>query len=288
MHSLDVAAFADTVAANVRSLIEQLAYKIEHQQFVSSFSTSCYDTAWLAMVRKPRESPVVLFPESFEYLMNTQNEDGGWPTYASDVDGILNTMAAMLALQKRQTELAIEDRVLTEDIAYRLSKAERYLEAKLMAWDVVSTVHVGFEVLILALLELLKHNGTVFEFPGYQMLMSLNKSKLSGFRPEVLYRTQKTTLIHSLEGFVGKIDFDQVSHHIDEHGSVMASPSATAAYLIHSTRWNNCAESFLGILCLNVSKDYAQCFLPQSRYRQFHEQYPNQLNKAGKWWQIRR
>lgn len=39
-----------------------------------------------------------LFPDSSQYVLDKQLPDGGWESYASDLDGILNTMAALLAI----------------------------------------------------------------------------------------------------------------------------------------------------------------------------------------------
>lgn len=49
----------------------------------------------------------------------------------------------------------------------------------------------------------------------------------------------------SLESLIGKVDFDRVSHHVDEWGSLTGSPSATAAYPMHSSAWNSKAEMHL-------------------------------------------
>lgn len=43
---------------------------------------------------------------------------------------------------------------------------------------------------------------------------------------------------------IGLIDFSRVAHH-KVNGSIIASPSSTAAYLIHTTTWDNEAEDYL-------------------------------------------
>lgn len=40
------------------------------------------------------------------------------------------------------------------------------------------------------------------------------------------------------------IDFDKVAHH-KVHGSMMASPSSTAAYLLNVSNWDDEAEAYL-------------------------------------------
>lgn len=131
------------------------------------------------------------------------------------------------------------------DIKSRVLRAEKCLRAKLQTWDVASAVHVGFEILVPTLLAILEKDDERYEFPGRRMLMDMNRSKLANFHPENLYSQRKTTLIHSLEAFVGKIDFDKVAHHLDQHESMLASPSATAAYLMNCSKWNDSAENYL-------------------------------------------
>ena len=237
----------------VRTLIYGLADRLEGDVF-SSFSPAIYDTAWLAMVQKPSNHPTWLFPECFNYLLQTQNDDGGWSAYASEVDGILNTMVAIIALKKHQREPEALS-YPQEDIERRVSKAEDYIKVTLQKWDVTSTVHVGFEILVPNLLEILEQDNERFDFPGRNELLALNAAKLSGFSPEILYGKHDTTLVHSLEAFVGKINFDKVRHRLDEHGSMMASPSSTAAFLMHSSVWDESAEKYLrDVLALGSGK----------------------------------
>lgn len=52
------------------------------------------------------------------------------------------------------------------------------------------------------------------------------------------------TLTHSLEAFIGKIDFDQIVQH-KVSGSMFGSPSSTAAYLMNASAWDDEAEDYL-------------------------------------------
>lgn len=235
------------VSLDAKTLIAQLADKLENHKAIGSFSTSVYDTAWLAMLTKPDSNGklALLFPSCFLHLLATQTSNGGWPAYASKIDGLLNTMAATLALKMYQRQPELHGQFSPGSIESRIMKAETSLRAQLRTWDVESCVHVGFEILVPSLLAQIEEHTEEFKFPGRKMLMALNKSKLAKFRPEMLYNKQKTTLIHSLEAFVGNIDVDKVIHHLDEYGSMMASPSATAAYLMNCTQWDKAAESYL-------------------------------------------
>ena len=57
-----------------------------------------------------------------------------------------------------------------------------------------------------------------------------------------------TTLPHSMEAFVGLVDFDRVGHHRSEDAGIFGSPAATAAYLINITTWYDRAERYLKIM----------------------------------------
>ncbi|KAL9012772.1 MAG: hypothetical protein Q9180_009076, partial [Flavoplaca navasiana] len=59
-----------------------------------------------------------------------------------------------------------------------------------------------------------------------------------------LYGKNPSTLLYSLEGLIGKIDFDRIAHH-KVQGCMLLSPSSTAAYLMNTSHWDTEAESYL-------------------------------------------
>jgi hypothetical protein len=230
-------------------LVNELTGRLFTPHGISSMSPSIYDTAWVSMIAKPGKfdgKSQWLFPEAFNYLLENQCSDGGWGKNATQTDGLLNTMAAQLSMMKHRDACIAEPGTITliADLDARIKKACHFLQSLFSAWDVESSVHVGFEILIPALLSILEADGPKLNFPGRKSLMALNKKKLSKFDPEILYTNQRTTLIHSLEAFVGLIDFDRVRHHIVS-GSMMASPSSTAAYLMNSSTWDEEAEVYI-------------------------------------------
>jgi hypothetical protein len=91
---------------------------------------------------------------------------------------------------------------------------------------------------------MLEQEGIKFEFPGRRLLMSLNKEKLAKCDSRILYSKIPTTLIHSLEAFVGQVDYNKLQHH-RVRGSMLASPSSTAAYLMNISAWDGEAEEYL-------------------------------------------
>ena len=225
--------------------LSQLAQEEGEFRRFSAFSAAIYDTAWLSMIRKEEHDQVSwLFPECFDYLLDSQTEDGTWATFASQIDGILNTLAALLSMATRSKLGALEP---NEEISlsWRIGKAQSGLQSLLQTWDVDETVHVGFEILVPSLLRQVGLFGICFEFPGQQRLLQLYNLKMEIFKPDLVYSKQQTTLLHSLEAFIGLIDFDSVSHHCNEEVGILGSPAATAAYLLNGTKWDMRAETYL-------------------------------------------
>jgi hypothetical protein len=210
-----------------------------------SMSPSIYDTAWVSMVSKTTTDGITwVFPESFQYILDTQMPDGGWESYSSQVDGILNTAASLMALIKHASaRFHRHPSIVPTDIDSRISSAKGSLSSQLCVWDIKSCNHVGVEILVPALVVMLENEGVELEFPSKQNLMEINREKLHKFRPEWIYASPQTSL-HSLEAFVGKIDFDRVSHH-KTNGSLMGSPASTAVYLMNTTVWDFESECYL-------------------------------------------
>ncbi|KAF3480656.1 ent-kaurene synthase [Arthroderma uncinatum] len=212
---------------------------------VGFMSCAVYDTAWVSMITKDSpEGPQWLFPECFKYLLQTQKEGQGWETAEPGIDGILNTAAALLALVAHSKQRLQLTSPSDEELNRRIKSAIISLKVQLQLWDVESADRVGFEILVPSILRLLECENLTFDFPGRPALMKLNQIKLSKLKPEYLYAKQKSTALHSLEAFVGMIDFDKVSHH-KQSGAFMASPSSTAAYLMYSSSWDDEAEEYL-------------------------------------------
>ncbi|MCJ1351567.1 MAG: hypothetical protein MMC33_001551 [Icmadophila ericetorum] len=197
------------------------------------------------MVQKKEHGEVSwLFPECFDYLLDSQQDDGTWTCYASHVDGILNTLAALLSLAKhsRLTQVGPHEEI---SMFWRIDKARSGLQALLQTWNVDETVHVGFEILVPSLLRQVELLGIHLEFPGCERLLQLYTRKMENLKPALLYSKKQTTLLHSLEAFVGLIEFDNVSHHCSKEVGILGSPAATAAYLMNASQWDERAEMYL-------------------------------------------
>lgn len=208
---------------------------------LGTMSPSIYDTAWVSLVsRNINGQSHWVFPESFGYIYNAQAGDGSWPGDGSTTDAVINTLACLLSLFRHKRTWPANE---TVDVVTRIDKAIAFLHDKLPELDVLATERIAFEVVVPSLLDMLEKEGIKFDFPQLGILRALNQKKLAKINFEMIYATH-TTLLHSLEAFVGKLDFDRVAH-LKRGGNLMASPSSTAAYLMSASTWDEEAEQYL-------------------------------------------
>ena len=212
---------------------------------MGSMTISIYDTAWISMISKRTgDHQQWLFPESFHFILNHQDPSGGWCTELTEIDGILSTMAALLALRKHiESPLQLEKKTI-DDASGKIPQAISFLQKTLHKWDVPGTNHVGFELLVPAMLEMLDQEGISFDFAGRRQLLQVRDEKLAKFKIEMLYSKIPNPAIHSLEAFIGKLDFDRMCHH-KSFGSMMASPASTAAFLMQASKWDDESEAYI-------------------------------------------
>ncbi|ORY11849.1 hypothetical protein BCR34DRAFT_483610 [Clohesyomyces aquaticus] len=224
----------ETTASN---LIRSLSIGLQGPNGLGSFSPSVYDTAWLSMVARNGD---FIFPQCFQYLLDTQKEDGSWQSYATPLDGILNTMIGLVALLTKSKSLQVPDLTLIS----RASRAEAALREMVQDWEISSCDQVGFEIIVPALLRLLEAQGIKIEFPGRDVLLKMAACKMSKLKP-LLSGNTPSTLLHSLESFAGILDYSAAKHHRSTYGAMLASPASTAAYLMYAPEWDDKAEQYL-------------------------------------------
>ncbi|KAG6175593.1 hypothetical protein E4U27_006053 [Claviceps purpurea] len=246
-----VASNDDDLTAWAKALMTR-AFSSYHTYYgLCTASCQVYDTAWVAMISKTEDDVKKwLFPECFYYLLKTQSPDGSWGILkTTQTAGILDTSAALLALLRHAKEPLQLMAVSPNDISQRIERGFASLQLQLSQWDdVEKSNHIGVELIVPALFSYLQRESEkgslVLDFPCKKTLECMHKEKMSQFNLSTLYAQRPSSALHSLEAFLGELDFDRVSHHM-YHGSMMASPSSTAAYLIGASQWSDEAESYL-------------------------------------------
>ena len=219
-------------------------------------SHSIYNTAWVSMVHKSVDQQETwLFPGCFQYILDQQLPHGGWQGHepeiqgvASELDGIVNTMAALLALCTHRASEGIVGRGPATDLDERILKASSALDQMLQEWDIHASDLVAMELIIPAHLRMLERHGLKISFPGRRQLDEKYRAKLRKFKPEQLYTKTATTLLYCLEAMIGEIEFDRVALH-KVQGAMMASPASTAAYIMNTRTWDLEAEDYLRRAC---------------------------------------
>lgn len=229
-------------------LLQTITQNTHEKYGFGTLTCTVYDSAWVALVKKPDQNGKAqwLFPESFAYILKMQCADGGWMTNSkAHVDGILSTMAGLLVL-KRYIAEPLQVALDQGQMAEKIERAVISLRSQLDSWDVSGSNNVGFEIIVPAMLDLLaaEDPSLVFHFQAKPDLLEVYHAKLARFKPEMLYGNDFVTATHSLEAFIGRVDFDRLKHH-KVFGSFFASPSSTAAYLMNASEWDEEAEAYL-------------------------------------------
>ncbi|KAF2704102.1 hypothetical protein K504DRAFT_390797 [Pleomassaria siparia CBS 279.74] len=210
-------------------------------------STNVYDTAWVSMIAKEENGQKRwLFPEAFSFVLDSQCVRGNWDDEGPATNAILCTMAALLALLEHQKHVHYGGcPPLPRNITVRISKAVTWLEDTFSRWGDDHVIDsVALEILVPAHLRRLENKGISFTSPLLQVLNDMSEHRFPKSKVEALYTRQQTTLFHSLEGLGERIDFDKLRHH-KTRGSMLGSPSSTAAYLMHVRDWDQEAEMYL-------------------------------------------
>ena len=220
-------------------LVERLADECDTGR-LGSVSFSVYDTAWVSMISKDNEW---LFPECFRCILAVQSADGGWLTEDSLDNDLLTTLACLMAMVKHAKAQCSHGYSDSLDLDHRISTAKSYLEANLLTWKMNATLNIAFEFVFPALLSILEKEQIFFSFPARKALDEVRALKMEKFDEKTFY-TLQNGFLHSLEGLVGRIDFDRISH-LKTFGGMMGSPASTAAYLIYSSTWDNEAEQYI-------------------------------------------
>lgn len=221
----------------MNALLTDIANDEDPEHGGGEISPSAYETAWVAMVRRPDNSGDLAFPSALEWLVTNQRADGSWrPDFPFS---LLPTMAAALALKKAPHP--------TEKVIGAGERARKYLEAAMRRWPTNLLKDFDtpfFEFLGPLLAHELAQVGIVLSVPHLELMKARSQAKLSQLPLDLLY-SGPSPLTHVLEALGPHIDYRRLRQVRPAYGGYGNSPSATAAVLMHSPSWDNTAEDWL-------------------------------------------
>ena len=225
------------IASQVRELLDEVVADQDEFWGGGLISPSAYETAWVAMVRDPRDPRSLAFPDSLTWLLKTQQSDGSWG-YAAPYT-ILPTMAAVLALRKAPRE--------SRAVARAAQRGQGYLQRAFLTWSATSFDTPFFEFLVPVLAAELKQLGIQIPVPQLDVMLMRSSDKLQRLPLNMLY-TGASNLVHAVEAFGSTLDYRRLRAIRAPDGSYGCSPSATAAVLIYGPEWDEAAAHWLRIL----------------------------------------
>ena len=245
------------MSSEAGALISTLVQEFKRGYGLGSMSWSPYDTAWISCVSKSSATGrrQWLYPSSFMLILQMQHADGGWHwppegPHESMEGTILSSLAALFSITQHIKE-PYQLHHLQEKATTQRVRGTIFAKQRLQCLDVTTHCGVGFDLLMPALVELLEIEGIYFQFPCKQKLFEKRRAKLSRMPVEQL-KQKPQTILHSVEAFYGDkgFPFESIQGSL-VHGSVMASPSATAAYLMRCKEWDEPAESYIRVVLSN-------------------------------------
>ena len=230
------------------SLIESFKPPLDADHSPPQCRLTIYDTAMVAMLSRPKKTGnravELVYPESFQCLLDHQQFNGGWEMRNFRLGTIMNTLAGLLAIAKRRRSLSEGSDNAATSLDLRATKATEFLRGQLANWDPKSDMHSGSIVLVQALLVMLRAENIHFQFRGSaqlerQIMETSCKAETSspqsnGFSPMLYY----------LEAHVDALE-PQNSGGMKSYHGISCSPSSTAAFLLGSKVWDEEYEAYL-------------------------------------------
>ena len=128
------------VDARFSSLISQVLGQYDSRRGLGYMTTSIYDTAWVACIQNPDGE--WLFPEAFQQVLLSQDEQGAWSASSDVSSRILDSLAGLYALVKHKTKTD------SAKLANRIATAQEQLGLWLGEFEDVERGGVGFEVIV--------------------------------------------------------------------------------------------------------------------------------------------
>nr|XP_043623552.1 ent-kaurene synthase 1, chloroplastic-like [Erigeron canadensis] len=201
-------------------------------------SVSSYDTAWVAMVPSPDSPKSPRFPECLNWLIENQLEDGSWGLFHHNQpltkDSLSSTLACIVALKRWN---------VGED---QINKGLHFIDLNFASvTDKSQPSPVGFEIIFPGMLKYAKHLN--IDLPLNETDLSLLLNERASQLQRCGSKEKEAYLAYISEG-LGDIHYwNTVMKYQMKNGSVLNSPSATAAVLIDHQN-NGCLSYLTSLL----------------------------------------
>ncbi|PWA75611.1 ent-kaurene synthase [Artemisia annua] len=185
-------------------------------------SVSSYDTAWVAMVPSPNSPTSPRFPECLNWLMDNQLNDGSWGLLNHNPSLLKDTLSSTLACI-----VALKRWSVGEDY---INKGLSFIESNFAAaTDKNLPSPLGFDIIFPSMLEYAKDMNINLPLKQSDLGLMLHERDLEIRR---CYSNEKEAyMTYISEGLGNSYDSEMVMKYQMKNGSVLNSPSATAASL---------------------------------------------------------
>ena len=208
----------------VADKLEQILVLLHDTRYHEGISSTAYDTAWIASIPSATNNRLPEYPQSFQWLLDNQHEDGSWGGAVEYFhDRILCTLTALAALgsmeQNGMTRQAIVD-------------GTRYLWQKGHLLSNEPTEMVAFELLLPAMVQRAQNVGIKVP-PHLDIYESQRVEKMRLIPAGALY-SPRVTVVHSLEFLGEQADISGLKAAQGLNGAIGNSPAATASYFMRS------------------------------------------------------
>lgn len=190
-------------------------------------SVSSYDTAWVAMVPSPYSSQAPYFPECVNWLLENQSHDGSWglphPHPMLVKDALSSTLASVLALKRWGVGEEQRDKGLWFIASNFASVSDEKQHSP-----------IGFDIIFPGMIEYAKEldlNLPLGQRDVDAMLQKRDLELKGGLGSNT--KSRDAYLAYISEGMGRLQDWELVMKYQMKNGSLLNSPSATAAALSH-------------------------------------------------------
>ncbi|XP_028755222.1 ent-kaur-16-ene synthase, chloroplastic-like isoform X2 [Neltuma alba] len=190
-------------------------------------SASSYDTAWVAMIPSPSSPQTPLFPQSLNWLLQNQQNDGSWGL--SDrhellvKDSLLSTLACVLALK----QWGVGEQQTNRGLGYIESNIASALDDKQHS-------PIGFDIIFSHLLEQAQKLDLNLPLGGKRLETFMQKRELelqSGWGSKS--EGWKAYVAYISEGFGKSQNWEMAMKFQRKNGSLFNSPATTASAYTH-------------------------------------------------------